>query len=163
MNKNILFLDFDGVVNIPWWKKEESGVWHASYNYPEHFSVNQTQAVQWVSEFCEKFCYDVVITSTWRKRTEVRILEVFLRKAGLRSSVNVVDKTPVHDNREDSQRGDEITHWLKDHPDVKNYIIFDDDDDMTVHMDRLVKTRGDVGFMMNDFYEAKRIHEAFNV
>ena len=64
---NVVFLDFDGVVNTPWWSRDESGDLKCKYNFPFDGKVNNWQAVQWVSEFCEKYNYDIVISSTWRK------------------------------------------------------------------------------------------------
>ncbi len=157
--KNILFLDFDGVINVSWWNTDKRGKFRAYYNFPEDGCVNHTQAVQWVSEFCEKFNYDIVVSSTWRKDLTIKELGECLKKSGLREGINVIDITPILD---DKDRGDEITMWLKAHPEVKNYIIFDDDSDMTCHTNRLIQTRNDVGFMLDDFYRAATIHNAFN-
>jgi len=51
---NILFLDYDGVVNnIIWGHNGE----RANYGTPKDNKVNDYQACQWISEFCEKYDY----------------------------------------------------------------------------------------------------------
>jgi hypothetical protein len=154
---NVIFLDFDGVVNIPMWKQAKNE-WVCSYNFPQNGKVNNEQAVQWVSEFCEKYRYSIVISSTWRF-DGFDLCVKCLKNAGLRNGIEIIGCTPWLDGK---QRGDEITVWLKEHPDVKNYLIFDDDSNMTCHMDRLVKCDPVVGFTMREFNVAEMLHSAFN-
>ena len=52
--KKVVFLDYDGVVNRKMWTRLKTG-WVCRYGYPEDGCVNDVQAVQWVSEFCEKW------------------------------------------------------------------------------------------------------------
>lgn len=153
---NVVFLDFDGVVNIPWWKKVNC-VWECKYNFPEDGKVNNTQAVQWVSKFCEKYNYKIVISSTWRK-DGINVCVNCLRAAGLREGIDIVGCTPILDK----ERGHEITAWLKQRADVTGYLIFDDDVDMTEHTERLVKCRSAAGFTMEEYYHAESLHKAFN-
>lgn len=155
---NVVFLDFDGVVNTPWWSRDENGDLKCKYNFPFDGKVNNWQAVQWVSEFCEKYNYSIVISSTWRKEG-FEICADCLIKGGLRPKVDIVGRTP---DLWDKPRGDEITSWLKSHPEVTGYLIFDDDSDMTVYMDRLIKCDSVVGFTQREFNFAKTLHEAFN-
>ena len=63
MKSRICFLDYDGVVNTPMWNAEGTV---CSYGFPKQGKVNNFQAVQWLSEACQKFGYDIVVTSTWR-------------------------------------------------------------------------------------------------
>ena len=116
--KRIVFLDYDGVVNRKMWALVE-GKWVYRYGYPEDGKVNDVQAVQWVSEFCEKYGYDIVVTSTWRNYPE---WEDCLRNAGLRESVKILGATSV------SAQGriQEISDYLSCHSDVESFLIFDD-------------------------------------
>jgi len=41
---------------------------------------------------------------------------------------------------DNSQRGDEIEAWLNEHPEVKKFVILDDDNDMRNLMDHLIQT-----------------------
>ena len=116
--KNVVFLDYDGVVNTLMWNEEGT---KTGYNFPSDEKVNNFQACQWVSQFCEKKDYVIVVTSTWRKNNKY---ELCLRQGGLRDDVIVYDVTPI---LEDKSRADEIIQWLKEHPWVENYVIFDDE------------------------------------
>lgn len=154
----VVFLDFDGVVNTLRWRKV-NGEWDSYFGYPEDGGLNDESAVQWVSEFCEKYEYDVVVSSTWRK-DGLENCEKYLREAGLRDSIRVIGVTPVLSK----ERGYEIKSWLDEHPDVTGFLIFDDDSDMVYdsYMDRLVRCRTMAGFTCDEFQDAVRIHEAFN-
>lgn len=154
---NVVFLDFDGVVNIPYWHKDENGKFRSDFNFPHDGTVNNFQAIQWVSEFCEKYNYNIVVSSTWRIG-DFDCMKC-LYDSGLRENIKVIGATPRIDG---AKRGDEITEWLKQHAEVKNYLIFDDDTDMTIHIDRLVKCDCVVGFTLNQYNYAVSLHKAFN-
>ncbi len=117
--KRIVFLDFDGVVNRRLWTYED-GRWALRFGYPGDGAVNDRQAVQWVSEFCERYGYDIVITSTWRKEEGC---EACLRAAGLRESVKILGVTSLPPR----DRAEEISDYLSEHTDVESYLVFDDD------------------------------------
>lgn len=153
---NVVFLDFDGVVNIPIWHEDKLRGMICNYNHPDDERVNHFQAIQWVSEFCEKYNYGIVISSTWRRYRWN--CEDILYDSGLRADVKVVGFTPILEGQE---RGDEITAWLNEHPEVENYLIFDDDSDMGIHLDKLVKCNCHIGFMLPQYDEAKSKHEKF--
>jgi hypothetical protein len=152
---NVIFLDFDGVVNIPYWSKDEKGEFHCGFNFPRHGTVNSYQAIQLVSEFCEKYNYSIVVSSTWRLGDFDYIKCLY--DSGLREKVKVLGRTP----RLKGQRGDEITQYLKEHPEIENYLIFDDDKDMTIHMDRLIHCDCQVGFTLREYCKAESLHESF--
>ena len=149
---NVVFLDYDGVVNTPMW--DEDGR-HCRYNFPEDGKVNNFQCVQWVSEFCEKLGYDIVVSSSWRD--EDNYIDC-LKNGGLRDGVKVLGKTPEITG---ATRGAEIKAWLKDHPDVEYFLIFDDDVDVDGMEDHLVLCDANTGFGIAEFYEADRLHEQF--
>ena len=71
MKSRVLFLDYDGVVNTLMWNDKGTRV---SYNFPKDNKVNNFQAVQWVSEFCLKCKYDIVVTSSWREDSNYKEL-----------------------------------------------------------------------------------------
>lgn len=153
---NVIFLDFDGVVNTLMWKCR-NGKYSCEYNFPEDGSVNNYQAVQWVSEFCQEYGYSIVISSTWRN-DGLDVCKKCLVNGGLREGIKVIGVTPILNK----QRGDEISAWLKENPEVNGYLIFDDDRDMTVHMDRLVLCDSFVGFGLDQYSEAVTLHCALN-
>lgn len=154
---NVVFLDYDGVVNTPQWSCNTiTGKWECKFNYASDGMVNDVQAVQWVSEFCEKHGYAIVVTSTWRR--EKNYAE-YLRNAGLRKGIKIIDHTT---RAYMGSRGEEINLWLEGHPEVEKYLIFDDDCDFSEEqMKHLVRCNSSVGFKMDEFNMAEKLHLHF--
>lgn len=153
---NVVFLDYDGVVNTPMWN--EAGT-RCGYNFPEDGRVNNFQCVQWVSEFCEKCGYDIVVSSTWRM--DENYIDC-LKNGGLRSGVKVIGKTPVH-RHDYATRGGEINAWLDKHPEIGLFLIFDDEDDFDYApelREHLILCDPTIGYGMTEFYKAQRLHES---
>ena len=144
----IVFLDYDGVVNRKMWTQLD-GKWVCRYGYPEDGRVNDGQAVQWVSEFCEKYGFDIVVTSTWRKYPE---WETSLRGGGLRESVKILGATPLPTK----DRADEISDYLSLHPEVDTYLVFDDKESLveSIHACRLVLCKKERGFGEEEYNAA---------
>ena len=147
---NVVFLDYDGVVNTAMWDAEGK---HCRYNFSWDNSVNNFQSVQWVSEFCEQCGYDIVVSSTWR--LEKNYIDC-LKNGGLRSGINVIGKTPF---LLDGTRGDEIRAYLSSHPEVEKFLIFDDDNDMDDLEDHLIKCNPHTGFGVDEFCKAVKLDE----
>ena len=154
MNSRVIFLDYDGVVNTPMWNDKGT---HCSYNFPKDCKVNNFQAVQWISECCQKFHYDIVVTSTWRWSPNYKDC---LINGGLRPGIEILGRTedlwhPDHD----TCRGDEIAKYLADHPEINYYMIIDDEDDMLPEQkDHFIQTNDDVGFNISDFKRFEKIY-----
>ena len=123
MRSRVLFLDYDGVVNISMWNEKGT---RRSFGYPEDGRVNHFQAVQWVSEFCERCHYDIVITSTWRSEPNYKEC---LINGGLRKGIEILGKTEDL-SEAGGKRGDEIQFYLDMHPEIRYYIIADDIDEV---------------------------------
>ena len=149
---NVVFLDYDGVVNTPFWEQQDDGKWICRFNWPLDNKVNDEQAVQWVSEFCEKNGYSIVVSSSWR--TDDNYIEC-LRNAGLRDSVEIIGKTP---SLPYDTRTDEILLWLKDHPETDAFLIFDDDEVDARLRDHLVKCRTGHGFKGPEMQAPEAMH-----
>lgn len=115
---NVVFLDYDGVVNTAMWTPDGK---HCLFNYPHDGSVNNFQAVQWLSEFCQNCEYSIVVSSTWRTAENY---QECLINGGLRDGINILGRTPFLSG---SNRGAEIKKWIDEHPGVENYVILDDD------------------------------------
>lgn len=144
---NILFLDYDGVVNnIIWGPNGE----RANYNSPKDGKVNDYQAVQWISEFCEKYDYKIVVTSSWIRLTDQ--WKECLINGGLRNTVEIIDCVAINERN----RSAAIAMWLARHPEVKNYIIVDDE--IVNPATHLVLCKGANGFGFNEFQEAANLH-----
>jgi len=151
MRSRICFLDYDGVVNTPMWNEEGT---HCSYNHNGHGKVNNFQAVQWLSEACQKFGYDIVVTSTWRIWDNYKEC---LTHGGLRDGIEILGKT---DRLRGVCRGAEIKKYIDEHPEIQYYVIVDDEADMLPEqMGHFIMTNGDTGFNLSEF---KRFEEIFN-
>ena len=146
---NVLFLDYDGVVNTPMWNKEGT---KCRFNYPSDGYVNNFQAVQWVSEFCNVYDYSIVVTSTWRMDSNWK--ECLVR-GGLRKTVNIIGSTPFD---AEHNRGNEIKEFLKNHTEVDNFIILDDErvEGFSSH---LVQCKWSCGFSEEDYLKAVKLHK----
>ena len=149
MSNKVLFLDYDGVVNIAMWNEKGS---RCTFNFPRDNKVNHFQAVQWVSEFCQKCEYDIVVTSTWRLDDNYKEC---LENGGLRNTIKILGRT---DDMWELSRGDEIAAYLKDHPEIKYYIIVDDENDMLPEQQsHFVQTDTDRGFGRPEFEQCLQI------
>lgn len=115
---NVIFLDYDGVVNNIIWDPEKG---RADYSHPFMGKVNNWQAVQWLSEFCQKHNYKIVVTSTWRLNPNYKEC---LIAGGLRDGVEILGCVGT---RLDS-RGDEIMAYLRQHPGIEKWLVLDDED-----------------------------------
>lgn len=123
-----------------------------TYNFPKHNKVNNFQAVQWLSEACKKFHYDIVVTSTWRCADNYKEC---LINGGLRDGIKILGKTP---DFYDTPRGAEIAAYLEEHPEINYYIIIDDDSDMLPEqMEHFIQTDFRVGFNLKDFESFEKI------
>lgn len=140
----VIFLDFDGVLNSAASVKESIARRIAT---PDDSPVNE--------DLCPKLCavfqsvlealpdVKIVISSSWRNFFPLDKLQEKLQSYGVDGS-RVIDITPTL-HISSYARGNDISAWLEAHPEVIAYVVIDDMDDMTVHMDRLVLTKYDVG------------------
>lgn len=75
----------------------------------------------------------IVVSSCWRA-DDPELQELF----SIVGIPHYIDITPYHDTR---HRGTEVQQWLDKHPEVENYVIIDDDDDMLdKQLDHFVRT-----------------------
>lgn len=111
MSDSVIFLDVDGVLNsmhTPAWMAEDWDIPLARHLQPLKRIVDETGA-------------DIIVSSSWREHpVAMRKLELALMVFELR----IAGQTPVLP----TDRPDEIRAWLHDHPEVKHYVILEDDD-----------------------------------
>lgn len=146
----VIFLDYDGVVNNIIWDSEGK---KANYGYPNQGKVNDFQACQWVSEFCEKYEYSIVVTSTWRRSDNY--IECLYR-GGLRPSVKVSGRIDL-DLEYKYKRSELIAKYLEEHPEIDGYLIFDDEYDEGTPKNHLVLCDHD-GFYYTEYHKAIQLH-----
>ena len=153
MDLPIIFLDFDGVVNTIYWKKDANGI--CCYNVMKggHTELNNQQAIGWLNELYTKVPYDIVITSTWRISMSVEELQYLLIKSGFRPEIKVIGKTPVLHK----ERGIEIQQWIDENQFTGDFVIIDDDSDMGELLPKLIKCDTYIGFTIHDYHKSLKL------
>lgn len=123
MQKPIIFLDFDGVLNCEIHFLEDH-VTNANNCYDDKLSK---RCINLLNDLCTSINADVVVSSSWRKNKSVEQLQKILNDSG--AIFNVIGKTPTS---EDGIRGVEIWRWLKENRpfNFDRYVILDDESDM---------------------------------
>lgn len=135
----VLFLDIDGVLN-----SARSCI--ANHGYPHSFDEHNmpmfdTIAVSLIRGLCAKGDVSVVVSSAWRILHDWDAI-------GRGLDLPTIGNTP----QLVGERGKEIAAWLAEHPEVEQYAIVDDDDDMLAEQRPFfVKTNGMDGLMFADF------------
>ncbi len=155
MKKNLIFLDFDGVINsvesmirkkdaregMPVFSREDRSDW------PDTVLVNR------LKELIEKTNSSIVISSTWRYRGKDYCAKV-LGSFGIPENL-VIGVTPRNTG---TCRGKQIQQWLNENyllfHEFDNFIIIDDDSDMAHLKHRLVQTSNRVGLQDSDIEKA---------
>lgn len=125
---NVVFLDFDGVITTPKTK------WNISL---EH--------VKRIKKICDDGDAKLVISSSWQRyagtKSETREERVAnwlsgILMKGYRGVIKKFFKDYTYDmsgrfyHEYGNVRGSDIKSWLVRHPEVDNYVIIDDEDDM---------------------------------
>lgn len=94
--------------------------------------------------------HQIVVSSSWRKQADFSFQ--LLKDYGIKG--NFIDVTP---SLPDSWfRGDEVQAWLDSHPEVDNFVCFDDGTDFHPHQN-LVRTDAMYGMRLPDIYKALKI------
>ena len=147
---NIVFLDFDGVVETIYWEQEEDGTWSYNVHKYGHEELNNKQAIGWLNELYKKVPYKVVVTSTWRYSMDIAQLQELLIKSGFNPEIEVIGKTP----KLYLQRGVEIQRWIDENQFKGKFVIIDDDSDMCHLLPFLVRCDSQLGFTIYDYQKA---------
>lgn len=131
----VLFLDIDGVLNSEDWveRTKKSG----------EITVSLTRdldrdAVSVLNSIITQSGAKVVISSSWRVFHDLWEMKSILQRHGFVGEV--IDMTPRRAPNPPYRRGNEIQAWLDQHPEVKSFVIIDDDADMEHLLDKLVRT-----------------------
>lgn len=145
----IIFLDVDGVLNSRVDFDKPNG------NGRSMYALNKDM-IERIHKLEEHTNAKIVLSSTWRCYDEAKLE---LDKAGIK----FIDITPIGNIKEEWQgnyvrRGSEIKAWLDMHPEVKKYVIIDDDGDMLEEqMSNFVMTYFYTGFQDEHLEKAIRI------
>lgn len=119
----IIFLDVDGVLNNASYIKK---CYKKSINKKETFYSGKNvpfdiKCLKNLAKIVKKTGAKIVLSSTWRiYKSHIYVLEARLAEYGLR----IYDKTDIIN----MIKGAEITEWLKQHRDIENYVVIDDEE-----------------------------------
>lgn len=156
MEKKLVFLDLDGVVN--------SYDWDISPKPDDVPDLDiDPKVIERLNSLYEETMADFVMTSDWRTDFDVACRRLVRSGANFR----IVSHTPIHKFNmlcPDKTRGAEIEHWFADHgidPDETKWIIIDDRTDWfrKKQMKHVIKTNPMVGYVDEDL---KRSIEKLN-
>lgn len=152
----VIFLDFDGVLNSA-----------ASFLMESRRRKKDKRLTRPLNETLDRVCTSnfqyildqcpdvkIVISSTWREVHKLSWLKKKLKSYGIDGSL-VIGKTP---SLWGGLRGREISEWLEDHPDVKEYVVLDDNSLTTeTHNKRFIKTTWGTGLTLPHVYETLKL------
>ena len=153
MDKPIIFLDFDGVVETIYWEKAQDGTWSWNVHKTGRRELNNKQAIGWLNELYSKIPYNIVISSSWRIGMKQEELQELLINSGFNPKIKVIGITPVLYQA----RGEEIQRWIDENNFKGKFIIIDDDSDMCHLLPLLVRCDCQLGFTIYDFQKALRL------
>lgn len=120
LSNTCVFLDLDGVIRL---RDPESGL-----------ELYKRPCVARLNRVLRKTGAHVVIISNWRKRLSPLTMHVVLVDMGV-ENLSPPDQLCV---RGDLCRGDAITDWLAQHPNIQKWAVIDDE---LRHYDRWVRPR----------------------
>lgn len=140
MSRNVIFLDFDGVLRgmIPHRRKKPNvgdlGSFLAEqYQEKAYETIDQSILRNVYYDFAAESCYcvkllcqipdtKIVLSTSWRAFYTLETMQKLLELHHI--GRYVIDKTPLLYNN----RPSEIKEYLKQHPETKQYVIIDDMD-----------------------------------
>ena len=128
----IIFLDIDGVLNA----SDDFGGRSKPNPKCSGFCGIATTKVKKLARIVNETGAEIVLVSSWKRHYEIyckdhmdiygKYLHNKLRKQGLQ----IIDTTLRYEKLHsvpNEYRGTAIKQWLKDHPEVTNYIVLDDE------------------------------------
>jgi len=149
-HQKILFLDIDGVLN--------SEAYYKSNSHSENISSRfDPLSVEFIKKLIAEFSLQIVISSTWRFGAVDRLMHELKNSELIKYLYHDWFTPVIHP----SHRGREIKLWLDLHPEVTDYIIIDDDENiLEEQMNRFVKTGLHEGMTDEHFNRVRAILSA---
>ncbi len=152
----VIFLDIDGVLVT------RNSIKYQYLNFPDDTSIQfGKKAIKNLNKLIRLTKAKIVISSTWRLFHSLEKLQNIFEEQNIKGkiiSTTSVEKATIE---EDIPRGQKITDWLEQHPEVKQYVIIDDDvqaDCIQFHPYNCVETSYKRGFAPEErFNEALAI------
>ena len=139
----VIFLDVDGVLNSEnFYRKRGAPDYRFEDEPPYPLCEFDPESIKLLNQIIEKTKAKIVVSSTWRIGRTVEELKTLFKSVGIEG--DVIDRTDVLRDRkgyDEVVRGTEIKRWQDQFPEVENYIIIDDDNDMLPeHQKNFIKT-----------------------
>ena len=132
--RNIIFLDYDGVISTP------------HDNYLENI-VND-ESIKYLNQLCLDFDFDIVVSSSWRKYHNY--IDLFY-SFGIDKRIKIIGCTEINDK----SRVEQIKDYIRDHKnEIDKFLILDDayfPGELGKHA---VQTPYNMGLTKNKFIEA---------
>lgn len=143
MKMKVIFLDIDGVLNKHNWSQNKTP-WM------------EDSKVELIGRLCKDTGAKVVLASNWRETWlepmfyENETTAIYRgHKLFKKNNIEVVGITGRGENR-----SEEIKQYLKDNPNITNYVSIDD---TIVDVDNRVQTNGDIGLTQFDCQKASQL------
>lgn len=152
----IIFLDMDGVMN----SEQFITACVIENVYLKLGDYVDPEAVKRLNNLTDTSEAKIVISSSWRKLLDLESLQKLLKSKGVTG--DIIDTTPDlfkerYGDGRPMVRGDEIYSWLSKHPEVTNFVIIDDDGDMSHLLPYLVRTDYLYGLQDEHIEAAKKL------
>lgn len=141
----VIYLDIDGVMN-----SAEFDRLICNYRHGGIYNIFDQRACLRLMNLIDETGAYVILSSSWRIDENSR-KEVDIQLRPYR--IKVVGYT----GQERGQRGDQIAAHLAAHPEITEYVVFDDDDDMDAVRSHFVKTTFEHGLQDEHIELAKQI------
>jgi hypothetical protein len=154
----VIFLDIDGVLN-----SEDHAIYcHKNPKFIEEGGCNWVDPypVFYVLQLIDEMGIKLVISSSWRLWDLESTIDYLNGYRDLKPLIPyIVGVTPRNtDDRIWEDRGEEIQHYLDEHPDIENYCIVDDDNDMLdSQRSNFVRTNSVYGLTEDDCSKIRKI------
>tara|TARA_R110000824_G_scaffold12226_7_gene53644 strand:- start:57648 stop:58133 length:486 start_codon:yes stop_codon:yes gene_type:complete len=149
---NVVFLDVDGVLNA---ENSTGQVW-GSGTYMQYSAwIIDPVLVERLNRISKEVNnLTIVLSSSWRYAEQSGHIDInnMLEEKGY-VGPKIIERTICDDENEEAipsqPRGKEIQRWLDEHPEVENFVILDDDDDMAHLMPNLIQTSFEDGGLLD--------------
>lgn len=148
----VIFLDIDGVLNNAshltklielLGKKQYFSIINQMHEIPFDY-----RSCKLLKELIKETGAEIILSSTWRMNDNgINTIEKY-------AEIPIKDITPVLE----AMRGEEIKQYLKNHPEITQYVILDDDTDMLKEqIGHFVKVNNEVGFTITEYIQCRNI------
>ena len=118
----VIFLDIDGVLVT------RNSIKYQYLNFPDDTSIRfSKKAVKNLNKLIRLTEAKIVISSTWRLFHSLEELQNIFKRQNIKGEVISTTSVERATVEEDIPRGQKIADWLREHNDIEQYVIIDDD------------------------------------